>query len=753
MSYPVAVRTLCDFTAKRGDLDLRFTPAPTAQEGMTGHSVVASRRGPSYQAEVSLTGEYGELRVRGRADGYDSRERRVDECKTFRGDLTRMPANHRALHWAQLKTYGWLLCQRDDLADIELALVYFDIKTQKETILQDRFDAIDLKASFENACATFTAWADQELPRIVSRNAALAQLAFPHPSFYEGQRQLAESVYRTASTGGCLLAQAPTGIGKTVGTLFPMLKALGKGKLEKIFFLTAKSTGRKLALDAIAVLNRGMPQGGLRTIELVARDKVCEYRDRECHGDSCPLAKGFYDRLAGARAAALTCEVMDQVSIRRVALHHQVCPYYLSQEMVRWSDVVIGDYNYYLDYGGLLHGLTLEHEWRVGILADEAHNLIERGRKMYSCSLNLREGSLARQVAPKSVQPTLDKLLLNMTAIAMAQPSSYIVYDDIPTKMLAILKELSVAIADLTADVSESMADDLLHFYFAAIHFCRLAEEFGDHALCDGTLVGEDLTICIRNVVPAAHLRSKWKSASCCVLFSATLTPRDFYVQLLGLPERTSWLDVSSPFDARQLSIHVASNVSTRYTHRKASVSPIVDLIAQQFERHPGNYLVFASSFDYLRQICRLFAMKHPRVSIWSQEPLMSEAARQSFLARFTEESCGIGFAVLGGAFAEGIDLPGSRLIGAFIVTLGIPQINAVNEQMMLRMQTLFGAGYEYVYLYPGIRKVAQAAGRVVRSKSDQGSLFLIDDRYAESQVQALLPAWWRIGAVSEVLE
>ena len=661
-----------------------------------------------------------------------------------------MPANHRALHWAQLKTYGWLLCQRDNLTDIQLALVYFDIKTQKETVLQDRFDASDLKAFFASACAQFAAWAEQELDRCVSRNSALAQLAFPHPSFHEGQRRLAESVYRIASTGGCLLAQAPTGIGKTVGTLFPMLKALGNGKIEKIFFLTAKSTGRELALGAVRMLNRGMPRSSLRTIELVARDKVCEYRDRECHGDSCPLAKGFYDRLAGARAAALTCEVMDQASIRSVALNHQVCPYYLSQEMVRWSDVVIGDYNYYLDYGGLLHGLTLDHEWRVGILADEAHNLIERGRQMYSGALLQLEITLARQVAPKSIQGTLDKLLLNVAALAMQQSSSYLVYDELPTKLLAILKELIVAIADHATDHSESIPDDLQHFHFSAIHFCRLADEFGDHALCDATLTDLGMSICIRNVVPAPHFRFKWQLARCVVLFSATLTPRDFYVQLLGLPQRTSWLDVSSPFDEQQLTVHVTSSVSTRYRDRRASVLPIVEVIAQQFERQPGNYFVFASSFEYLRKICRVFGTQHPAVPIWSQEPLMDEMARRKFLERFKADGFGIGFAVLGGVFAEAIDLPGSRLIGAFIVTLGLPQINPVNEQMMLRMQSLFGTGYEYAYLYPGIRKVAQAAGRVVRTKSDRGTLFLIDDRYAQSQVQALLPRWWRLETVSK---
>ena len=241
MSYSVAVRALCEFTAKVGDLDLRFTPSPSAQEGIVGHRTVASRRSAHYQHEVALEGDYQQLKVRGRADGYDPDANRLEEVKTYRGDLSAQPANHRQLHWAQVKVYGWLMCQKLGLDHIDLALVYFDIVGEGETVLNQRFDAPGLEQFFNQQCALFLNWARQEMQHRDARNAAAQSLAFPHADFRTGQRDLAESVYKAVSTGRCLMAQAPTGIGKTIGTIFPLLKALAPQQLDKLFFLTAKT--------------------------------------------------------------------------------------------------------------------------------------------------------------------------------------------------------------------------------------------------------------------------------------------------------------------------------------------------------------------------------------------------------------------------------------------------------------------------------------------------------------------------------
>jgi Rad3-related DNA helicase len=744
------VRALCEFTAKVGDLDLRFTPSPTAQEGIAGHRTVTARRGPAYQTEVSLSGRYHELTIRGRADGYDPALNQLEEVKTYRGELDAMPDNHRQLHWAQVKVYGWLLCQQLQLPEVNLALVYFNIVSEQESLIRERYTASALQAFFEQHCAIFLHWARQELTHTQARNEALAALKFPHTAFRTGQRHLAESVYKAVSTGRCLMAQAPTGIGKTVGTLFPMLKAAPTQKLDKVFFLTAKTPGRKLALDALTVISRSAPELELRVLELVARDKACEHLDKACNGDSCPLARGFYDRLPAARSAAVAQPWLDQAGLRQVALAHQVCPYYLSQEMARWCDVVIADYNYYFDLSALLFGLAQFHQWRVAVLVDEAHNMVERARQMYSASLDQQRMNAIRHSAPEALKKALQRLNRDWNALHKEQIAPYQAYPGTPGKFLQSLNLCVTAMGDYFNEHPQAVDGALQGFYFDAIAFVRIAELFDEHFVFDISKHEHRgnrsvSRLCLRNVVPAGFIRPRLTAARSSVLFSATLSPRHYYADLLGLPGDTAWIDVESPFSGEQLEVRIVSRISTRYTHRQASLAPIVELLAEQFQAQPGNYLAFFSSFEYLQQVVDLLQRSHPAIPIWQQARGMSESDRQAFIDGFTLDSRGIGFAVLGGAFGEGIDLPGARLIGAFIATLGLAQLNPINEQLKQRMATLFGAGYDYTYLYPGLQKVVQAAGRVIRSQQDRGVVMLIDDRFAESKVRQLLPTWWQI--------
>jgi DNA excision repair protein ERCC-2 len=751
VKYAVAVRALCEFTAKQGDLDLRFTPSPSAQEGIAGHAVVASRRTPGYQVEVSLSGEYKHLLVRGRADGYDPARNQLEEVKTFRGDLSAVPENHRHLHWAQVKMYGWLLCQKLGLSEVHLALIYFDIGSQKETLLTELHSAESLRQYFEDQCERFLAWSEQEMNHRAARDQALASLRFPHASFRPGQRQLAEAVYKSASIGCCLLAQAPTGIGKTIGTLFPLLKACPGQELDKVFFLAAKTSGRRLALDALTLIKNSEPKLPLRVLELVARDKACEHPDKACHGESCPLAKGFYDRLPQARSAALATGAMDKESLRAVALEHQVCPYYLSQDLARWSDVVVGDYNYYFDLSAMLYSLTVANQWRVSVLVDEAHNMIERARKMYTAELDQASFKFMRRSAPAALKQPLDRVNRNWNELHKEQAAHYQVYAAIPEKFLSALQQAASAITDYMTENPTAVDANLQRFYFDALHFSRVAELFGEHSLFDITKDSgagnkpAGSVLCLRNVVPAPFLAQRFAAARSSALFSATLSPWHFYGDTLGMPDNTVWVDVESPFKAEQLSVQVISRISTRYRHRDDSLSPIVDLMAKQYEQQSGNYLAFFSSFDYLQKVADVFKARYPGIPMWEQSRRMEEIEREQFLARFTPTGRGVGFAVLGGSFGEGIDLPGDRLIGAFIATLGLPQMNPVNDQIMQRMSATFGAGYDYTYLYPGIQKVVQAAGRVIRTQSDRGVVYLIDDRFKRPDVLRLLPGWWKV--------
>jgi len=752
LSYRVAVRALCEFTAKQGDLDLRFTPSPTALEGIAGHTTVTARRGEGYEREVTLEGSYRSLSVRGRADGYDPVKNQLEEIKTYRGDLARQPANHRHLHWAQAKVYGWLLCEMRGLPSLNIALVYFDVVSQKETLLVESFKADDLKVFFETQCQRFTVWAEQELAHRAERDQSLKVMTFPYGEFRSGQRQLAEAVYKAACTGTHLMAQAPTGIGKTLATLFPQLKAIPGQQMDKLFFLTAKTSGRQLALDALRTLSQGAVP--LRTLELIAREKACEQPDKSCHGESCPLARGFYDRIPAARAQAIAQPFLDQANVREVALAHQVCPYYLSQELARWVDVVVGDYNYYFDMSALLYSLTLANQWRVGVLVDEAHNLLERGRSMFSAELDLRKFKALRKTSPPLLKNPVERVVRCWNELQRLQNNDYQVIPELPHKLINALQQAVSAITDYLGENPAGLDPALQSAYFDAMHFCRLAELFGEHSLFDCTLLpalegsgGRASVLCIRNVLPGPFLAPRILEARSCVLFSATLTPQRFYADTLGVPHKHVWIDVDSPFRAEQLDVHLVRHISTRYRDRYASLQALVDLLADQYWKRPGNYLAFFSSFDYLQQVTALLRAQHPDLPCWEQTRSMHETARNAFLERFTETSSGIGFAVLGGAFSEGIDLPGDRLIGAFVATLGLPQINPVNEQMKARMDRLFGTGYDYTYLYPGMQKVVQAAGRVIRTTKDAGVVHLIDDRFGQPQIKRLLPAWWDLSS------
>ena len=412
---------------------------------------------------------------------------------------------------------------------------------------------------------------------------------------------------------------------------------------------------------------------------------------------------------------------------------------------------MVGDYNYYFDASALLFGLSGLNDWRVALLVDEAHNLIERGRKMYSAELDQEQFQRVRAETGGALRKAFDRLHRVWNRVHRDQEVEYRSYPEPPAPLLRALQDTLAALGRHFVEQPPANDSPLQGAYFELGQFARLAEAFGEHSLFDVQLhaergrSGPRSTLCLRNLVPAPFLAPRWAAAQAAALFSATLSPAGFHQELLGLPELTHRLDVPSPFSAEQLRVRLARRISTRWRERAASLAPIADLIAQQYTEQPGNYLAFFSSFDYLQQVAAALAERHPAIPQWSQERGMSEAARAGFVERFREDGRGIGFAVLGGVFGEGIDLPGARLIGAFVATLGLPQTNPVNEAMRERLQATHGAGYDYTYLYPGLQKVVQAAGRVIRSTRDRGTLWLIDDRYGRPEVRALLPSWWRV--------
>lgn len=754
----VPVRVLCDFGARTGDLDLRFTPSPTGVDGIEGHAAVTARRGARYQREVSLSAMRHGLRIQGRADGWDPDARRLEEIKTHRGDPALIRPNRQALHWAQARVYGWMLCEQLQLDGLHIALVYYDIDSGWETVHEAWHTRDELTEAVDALCRRYADWARRERAHRLARDQALHQLTFAHPAFRPGQRSLAAAVYRAHTSGLVLLAEAPTGIGKTAATLFAALKAMPRHGTDRLFYLTARTTGRALALGAL----QGMDAGNgvpLRVVERLSRDKACEHPDKACHGDSCPLARGFYDRLPAARQAAAGAAWLDHPSLQKIGLAHDICPYYLAQEMMRWCDVAIGDYHHVFDPGASWLTAAEQDERRVALLVDEAHHLIGRAREMHSATLDPADFQSLRQSAPPGLHKTLDRMHRHWNALAHQLSGSYTVLNDLPADFLAGLRQTSTAIADHLAQQPGDAADAaLMGWFFEALRWLRLADSFGDHSVVDLQPCARPLprtrtaqpVIGIRNLVPAPLLSPLWTRLDGATLFSATLSPMDHMAQLLGLPSADQprghrQLQVPSPFDPSHLAVRVSMDISTRWANRQASLDPMADLMARQYRQQPGNYLAFFSSFDYLSQALDRLRQRHPDIPVWTQTRGMDEGARQAFIDRFVDDGQGIGFAVLGGAFGEGIDLPGHRLIGAFIATLGLPQVDPFNELLRQRLQARFGHGWEHTYLYPGLQKVIQAAGRVIRTEEDRGTVWLMDDRYARSPVRELLPAHWQV--------
>lgn len=751
-SEPIAVRALAAFSAKTGSLDRRFTPGPTALEGIEGHQQVASRRGESYQTEITLKLEYKSLHIRGRADGYDPVRHCLEEIKTFYGDFEKIPANHRELHWAQAKLYGWMLCEQQGCEQINLALVYFQVGDQKEHRIEETFTAPEL-ASYGGALAeTYHQWQLQIDKRMQALQPWLEQLEFPYETMHASQRQMAEAVYKAAATGRVLLAEAPTGTGKTLASLFPALKAMAKTPVDKIFYLTAKGTGKHLALENVQLIAKS-PDSPLRALELTAQQKACLEPDKQCNGESCPFALDFYRKLPAAREAASHIPVLDQAALATLAYEYQVCPFYLSMEMSRWVDLVVADFNYYFDGNPLLLALTNEFDWKPYLLIDESHNLVDRGRQMFTGSLSRALLRGAKQHAPKKLKTSLERInrIWREQIKELDTENSQFSIINVPSD------KFNLALLAFTNDYVELLQQQPEHpmqqtqvqdFFFEALNY-QLILELVDYDYCaDMQNIGsKDEIITLRNLIPARLLAQRLAVAHSACFFSATLQPAHFYHTLLGLPDDAVHIQVESPFRAEQLQVHIAQGLSTRYKDRQQSVQPICDLVEKQLQAQPGNALIFFSSYEFLQQVKQQLEpqLAHLDVQLLTQSRSMSESDRQLFLQQFSQQRNLLGLAVLGGSFSEGVDLAGDDLTGVFIATLGLPQVNPVNEYMRQFFQKEFQQGYNFTYLYPGLQKVIQAAGRVIRTRKDMGYLWLLDERFGQREIQALLPNWWKL--------
>lgn len=749
----VSVRDLVTFCHRRGDIDHRYTPSPTAAQGIAGHSRVYRRRGSDYQSEYPVSYRYQQhgldILLRGRADGYDPAATRVEEIKTCRGDPARIPAEVSQLHLAQARIYAALIAGCEALDYVDVRLTWLDIDADREHHLDQRYTHCELQAFLQATLQQFSAWLALLARHRRQRQASLQSLCFPYGDFRPGQRDIAELVYKCIDQGGELMVEAPTGIGKTAAVLYPALKAMGQEKHEAIVFVTSRTVGRRTAEDSIA----RMTEGGLcaTSLSLSAKESVCLSPGSACHGDDCPYARGYYDRLQDAMVDAVQAGALQRDTLQQIARTHTVCPYQLATDLLPWVDIVIADAHYVFSLQPLLAARP-DQERRWTVLLDEAHNLPERARKMYSASVTKAALMRVRKPAKGVLKQALDKLnkqLLDIQREDWGDEDGVAVRTELPADLVQAMTDVVAAVAArLTEDVRFAPANPaLMDFFFALLQWLRVAEQWGDDyrlelARGEGR---QGLGLGLNCLDPSRLLARRHEHLHALVIFSATLSPRDWMRQLLGLRPEAVCRRLDSPFQPQQLEVMLETRIDTRFRQRSASAGQLVARLERFLTEVSGNCIVYFSSYQYLRTILDELTRDGGPANrqLWQQHPGMDEASRESLFTLLASADNVAAFCILGGVFSEGIDLPGRLLSGVAVVGVGLPQVARERELLRDWYEQAYGSGFEYAYIYPAMQKVDQALGRVVRTNTDRGVALLIDERYGHSVYQALLPPWW----------
>ncbi len=759
----LAVRELVEFVLRCGSIDSRFAGFDRMNEGSRIHRRLQKAAGDAYKAEVSFKAERTVDGVRylleGRADGVIAEEDggfAIDEIKTTAAPAELLTEDFNPLHWAQAKCYGAFLCERDGLSGATVQLTYYQVDTDEIVRHRRAFTAGELEAFLTDTLRRYAPWARMASEWRGTRNVSLRALRFPFPDYRPGQYEMARAVYRTIANKGRLFCAAPTGIGKTMSTLFPALKALGEGKGERIFYLTAKTVTRQAAEDALARLRAGSAESGtplrLKAVTLTAKDKVCPLAERVCTPQGCPRADGYYDRVNDALYEFLsTRDAFTRADVEAFAEERRLCPFEFSLDLTNWCDCIICDYNYLFDPVVSLKRFFTEGGDFI-FLVDEAHNLVDRARDMYSACLNKSAVYAVKKALGKSHRKLAAALTkANQEFIALrhrceAEKARTLTLPDGVPELAKQLARLSNACEGWLEEHREGeLHAEVLALYFDVRFFLRVMEWYGDNYTTLVFAGGAEVSVRLLCLDAAPYLDASLALGRAGILFSATLTPAEYFIRTLGGGEEAKAIGLRSPFAPERLFLAAADTVSTKYADRERTREEVCRLIGAAVNARAGNYLVFLPSYQYLRDVSDEFAMIYPDVPLAVQESGMDEAAREAFLAQFSErrEDTLVGFCVLGGIFSEGIDLAGDKLIGCVIVGVGLPQIGPEQDALRDYYEDTIGEGFAYAYQYPGMNKVLQAAGRVIRTEQDKGMVLLIDSRYRSGRYRHLFPPHW----------
>lgn len=761
LSLTLPVRRLVEFLLRRGSIDNRFTGFDRANEGARLHRKLqraATAEHPDYKAEVFLryhtVAAQVDYTIEGRADGIFTAPdgvTTVDEIKTTALPSASITGEQSPEHWAQGQVYAYIYATQNDLAAVRVQLTYYQIDEELTLRFSHEYTRQQLEEIVTSLLEQYAPWAQRAARWKAQRTGSLAAMRFPFADYRPGQKAMLSAVYQTCAQGGQLLCQAPTGIGKTISVLFPALKAMGEG--GPVFYLTARGTTRAAAENAIAALHEANPGLTLRSITLTAKDKICLTESHECTPEACPYANGYFDRIKEALWETLDADTLTAQTLTDAARKHTVCPFEMGLDLSLWCDVIIGDYNYLFDPVVSLKRF-FESAGDYLFLIDEAHNLPDRARDMHTESLLKSEFTSAKKLLGKgksrlktAIQKVNNALLEwrhrceeeGGSAKTLIRPNR----DEELDWMLNRLCEPLEAWLDEHRTPDETHAA-LLQLYFDVRAWLRVAETFDDHFVLQATAFGSDVRLTQLCLDPSAFLQQNFALGRAAVLFSATLAPPSYYKDLCGLPDARA-VALKSPFSQENFALYCACNVSTRYRDREAACAQIADYLAEMTGARTGNYIAFFPSYQYLDKVRAVFEEKYPSIPVLVQQTALDEAGREEFLARFAPDpdETLLAFAVLGGVFGEGVDLAGSRLIGAAVVGPGLPQVGARQEQLRDYFERTRGSGFDYAYRYPGMNKVLQAAGRVIRTPQDRGVVLLIDDRFSMWDYRRLMPPHW----------
>lgn len=763
----VSVREMVSFVLRTGDLGAGhgFVGPNRALEGTRGHQRLQKKRPSTYEAEVAVSVEIEDddftLRIKGRIDGVliENGSLLIEEIKTIERPRSG-PAD--PLHWAQAKIYALLYAREHGFSGAEIRITYLNLASGETVEFQECFTIASLGAFFDSVVAEYLQWIRELRQWHRLRDQSIQDLAFPFAKYRAGQRSLAVAVYRTIKARGRLFAEAPTGIGKTVSVLFPAIKAMGEGRVEKIFYTTARTVGRTVVEKAVIDLRTGGLH--LRAVTITARDKICFNNGQPCDTATCPFAIGYYDRVKAAMRDALRQEAFQRTQIEEIARKHQVCPFELSLDLSVWVDLIICDYNYVFDPSVSLKRYFDDEKHDYAILVDEAHNLVDRAREMFSASLDR-----ARLLAAKApIQPHLPKCAKALGTIASrlaalkkeedwTERENALVAKTPPEIIQKSLKKfLELAEAWLAQNEQTDFRLVLLDAYFAALAFQRTLELYDERYISTFDKQTESLRLFCLD--PSALIRQILRRAGAVVFFSATLTPHEYFRKFLSEDPLDTLLRLNSPFPEKNLLVMVHDQIATRLVARAASHDAVASAIGAMVRAKTGNYLVYFPSYIYMMEVLERFRRIHPACRTQAQAAGMTEFQREQFMEMFRPEGeeTLVAFAVLGGIFGEGIDLVGERLIGVAIVGVGLPQICLERDLIKEHCQQSGEPGFDQAYTFPGINRVLQAAGRVIRSETDQGIVLLIDERFRQPTYRNLLPAWWtpkRVRSQPEITE